>query len=79
MIQVNQRLTKSKNPIEHGFKLENQTGSIIHRLPHDLYVLIRFDQFKIRKKIMENKRTKWIISGLEWYIHQEDFTIKTIK
>lgn len=76
MIQVNPTLTKSRNPTEHGFRLENQTGSIVHRLPHDPYVLIRFDQFKIRKKIMENKRTKWIIAGIEWYLHEDDFIKK---
>lgn len=73
MIQVNTTLTKSRNPSEHGFKLENQKGSIVHTLPHDPFVLILFDQFKIRKKIMLNKKTKWIMAGLEWYVHQEDF------
>lgn len=73
MVQVNSILTKSRNPKEHGYRLENQKGSIVHTLPHDPFVLIRFDQLKIRKKITVLKKTKWIMASLEWYIHEEDF------
>ena len=74
MIQVNSTLTKSRNATEHNFNLRNQKGEVRHKLP-DGYWLIRFDQFKIKKKIMEKKKTIWIMEGIDWYIHQQDLKI----
>lgn len=71
MITVNSVLTKSRNPVEHNFDLRNQEGEIRHMLP-DGYCLIRFHQFKIRKKISQFKRTIWVFEGLDWYIHKDD-------
>lgn len=73
-IQVNSRLTKSRNPSEHDYKLENQKGEIVHRL-NDGFNLIRFDQFKIKEmKRIDNKK-KWVEVSLEWYIHDDDLKI----
>lgn len=73
MVKVNTVLTKSRNPTEHGLSLEDEIGTIVHRLPHDPYVLIRFDQFKVLKKIKQDYKTRWIMAGIEWYVHMEDF------
>lgn len=70
-IQVNNTLTKSRNPTEHGFKLEGEKGNIIQRLP-DGYNLVEFNQFKIKKKMMIRKRTVWNFNSLQWYIHFDD-------
>lgn len=70
-IQVNQTLTKTRNPREYGFKLENETGVVVHILD-DGFVLVEFRQFIIQKKITVNKKTQWIESELQWYVHQND-------
>lgn len=71
MIQINAKLTKSRNPTEHGFKLEGHQGQIIQSLD-DGYNLIRFEQFKIRKQVKINRRIKYVLIPLEWYVHNDD-------
>lgn len=72
-IQVNSTLTKSRNPTEHGFKLENQKGSVVHLLPDDPFVLIKFDQFKIQRRRKQYNKTVMVMEGIEWYVHEDDF------
>lgn len=74
MIQINYKLSKSRNPVEHGFKLEGQQGEIIQALD-DGYNLVKFEQFKIKKQIKVDRKVKYVIVPLEWYIHTEDLKI----
>ena len=74
MIQVNSKLTKSRNPIELGFKLENQKGTIVHRLD-DGYNLIEFKQFQTKQQVKENRIKKWVFVALQWYVHNDDLKI----
>lgn len=73
-IQVNNMLTKSRNPSEHEFTLENETGEVVHRLD-DGYNLIRFRQFYLRELRRVDKKKKWMLVPLDWYIHNEDLKI----
>jgi len=70
-IRVNHTFTKTRNPEEFGFKLENQIGTIIHSLD-DGYNLILFKQFTTQKRVMIKKRTEWVKCELEWYVHEND-------
>lgn len=72
-IQVNNKLTKSRNPTEHGFKLENQKGVIVHTID-DGYNLIKFSQFKIKRLIRVDRKKTMKFVPLEWYVHENDFT-----
>lgn len=72
MIHINNKLTKSRNPLELGFKLEGQQGQIIQSLD-DGYNLVKFNGLLIRKQVKINRRIKWLLVPLEWYIHKEDF------
>lgn len=72
-VKVNEVLTKSRNPTEHGFRLENQVGELKQILPHDPYRLIKFDNLKIQKKIKVNNKTQWVMDGIYWYLHEDDF------
>lgn len=74
-VQINPKLTKSRNPIEHGLKLEGQKGEIIQTLD-DGYNLIRFVTLKIKKQVNIKRKTQWILVPLEWYIHDVDFIIQ---
>lgn len=71
MITINDKLTKSRNPLEHGFKLEGHQGQIIQSLD-DGYNLIKFEQFRITKQVKIDRKVKYIPVALEWYIHNED-------
>lgn len=71
MITINDKLTKSRNPVEHGFKLECATGQIIQSLD-DGYHLVKFNQFKIKKQIKVDRRVRYVYLPLEWYVHEED-------
>lgn len=73
-IQVNNRLTKSRNPSEHEFTLENETGEVVHKLD-DGYNLIRFSQFQIKEQKRVDNQKKWMLVPLDWYIHNEDLKI----
>jgi hypothetical protein len=73
-IQVNSKLTKSRDPVEHEFKLENAKGEIVHRL-NDGYNLIKFEQFQIKHQVKINSVKKWENVALEWYIHNDDLKI----
>jgi hypothetical protein len=70
-IKVNHTLTKTRNPEEYGFKLQDQKGEVVHVLD-DGFFLIQFKQFTIQKKITVNKKTQWVKSELQWYVHQND-------
>lgn len=72
IIQVNQKLTKSRNPVEHGFRLEGQKGEVIQTLD-DGANLIRFKQFQIKKQVNIKRKTTWIFTSLEWYVYDVDF------
>lgn len=72
-VQIHSTLSKSRNPTEHGFRLQNEIGTIIQSL-EDGYCLIKFEKFQIKKKVSENRKTKWIFYPLEWYLHKDDFT-----
>lgn len=72
IIQINPKLTKSRNPVEHHFKLEGQKGEIIQSLG-DGYHRIKFDQFKIKKQVKVKKTITWQFVALEWYVHELDF------
>lgn len=74
MITINDKLTKSRNPVELGFKLEGHQGQIIQALD-DGYNLIKFEQFKIRKQVKINRRVRYVFVPLEWYVHIEDMKI----
>ena len=65
---------KTRNPIEHGFKLENEKGSIVHRLD-DGYNLIMFNQFKVKELKRINGKKVLMPVPLEWYVHNEDLKI----
>ena len=78
IIQVKQELFKTRNPTEHDFKLEGHKGEIIQTLD-DGYNLIRFNQFKIKKKISVYRKTQWILKPLEWYVHDTDFHLQMIE
>lgn len=71
MIQINSKLTKSRNPLEHGFKLEGHQGQIIQSLD-DGYNLIKFSDLLIRKQVKINRRVRWMLVPLEWYVHNDD-------
>lgn len=73
-IQVNSKLTKSRNPVEHEYRLENQKGEVVHRLD-DGYNLIRFKQFKIKEQKRVDNQKKWVLVPLDWYVHNEDLKI----
>lgn len=73
-VQVNNRLLKSRNPKEHGFKLENQMGYIVHTLG-DGYNLIRFNHLKIKELKRIDGVKKITFDPLEWYIHESDLKI----
>jgi hypothetical protein len=72
IVQVKNQLTKGRNPSEHGLKLENQQGEVIHMVG-DGYVLIRFEQFKIRQQKKINSQKIALTIALEWYVHDTDF------
>lgn len=65
-------LLKSRNPIEHGFRLENQNGKVVQCLV-DGYNLIEFESFKIKDVVKINSKKKWVLVSLQWYVHQDDF------
>jgi len=68
-VQINNKLLKSRNPIEHELRLENQIGKVVQCVG-DGYNLIEFESLKIKNK---KKR-------LQWYVHVEDFKkIENIK
>lgn len=77
-IQIKPTLTKTRNPKEHGFKLENHKGEIIHSLD-DGYHLVKFDQFSIKKKVTIERKTTWKFEALEWYVHESDFHLQMIE
>jgi hypothetical protein len=66
-IKVKEKLIKSRNPSEYKIKLENQVGDIIQILG-DGFNLVKFKQFKIRRKLKQEY--------LEWYIHDLDFYLE---
>lgn len=72
-IQVNSILTKSRNPTEHGFKLEGEKGNIVQILP-DGFNLVEFKQFNIQKKMKFGKIKKTRMAPLQWYINFDDIT-----
>lgn len=72
---MNDILTKSRNPTEHGFRLEGEKGVIIKALP-DGYNLIEFNQFKIQKKMKFGRVKIRELVALQWYIHFDDITFK---
>lgn len=76
MITINTILTKSRNPTEYGFRIENRKGTIVHNLG-DGYSLIRFDDLLLKKMktVKERKRKMWQLVKLEWYVHENDFII----
>lgn len=74
MITINDKLTKSRNPTELGYKLERQQGRIIQSLD-DGYNLVRFNGLLIRKQVKINRRIKWMLVPLEWYIHNDDVSL----
>jgi hypothetical protein len=80
-IQVNSKLTKSRNPVEHGYYLENKIGNVI-QLVGDGWCLVEFairvearriDRVKRNRFGEPNKRTK---DCLQWYVHDTDFFLK---
>jgi hypothetical protein len=73
-IQVNNKLIKSRNPVEYDFRLENQKGEIIHRID-DGANLVRFKQFLVKQQVKINKTKKWMFVPLEWYVYNDDLNI----
>ena len=73
-IQVNSKLTKSRNPLEHEITLHNSKGEVVQQLD-DGYNLVRFLQFRIKKQIKESRKVKWIFVPLEWYVHSDDLHV----
>lgn len=73
-ITVCNQLINSRNPKEHGFKLENQKGTIVHSLG-DGWHLIQFNQFKVKKEIKVKRKKTWVYESLQWYIFETDFKI----
>lgn len=71
-IQIKTTLTKTRNPKEYGFKLENRKGEIIHTLD-DGYSLVKFNELNI------NKKGTGKIEALEWYVHESDFHLQMIE
>lgn len=65
-IQIKSTLTKTRNPKEYGFKLENRKGVIIQTLD-DGYNLVKFNELSI------SRRGKF--EALEWYVHNDDLKI----
>jgi len=76
-IKVKRQLSKSRNPSEHGIRLQNQTGELI-QVVGDGFNLIRFDQFKIKVAVKINSSKKKKLESLEWYVHENDFYIDEI-
>ena len=74
MIQINDTLTKSRNPSEHGYKLEGQKGEVI-QVVGDGFNRIKFNQFFLRKQVKINRRVRWMLVPLEWYVHDDDLKI----
>jgi len=70
-VKINNKLLKSRNPIEHGFTLENKTGFVRQQLD-DGYWLIKFPQLKIKGMKRVNGIKKVMDIELEWYIHETD-------
>lgn len=73
-IQVNNKLTVSRNPTEHGFELNNHKGSVVHRID-DGFNLIEFKQFQIKQYITIKKKKVMVFVNLQWYIHNNDLKI----
>lgn len=69
MIQVNEALTKTREPKEYNLKVSGQKGKIVHRLP-DGYSLVKFEHLKFKKMIRWKKGK---MMPLQWYIHREDY------
>ena len=76
-ITVNSELKKSRNPKEHGFRLEKQKGECIEVLD-DGYNRISFDQFQIKVQFKLKKKVAWKFVPLEWYLHEDDFSINLL-
>lgn len=76
-IQIRSTLTKTRNPKEHGFKIEGHRGELIQSLD-DGYHLIKFDQFSIKKQVKIDSKTTWKFEALEWYVHEADFHLQII-
>lgn len=78
-IQVNESLTRTRNPIEHGHEVNKRHGKVIHRID-DGYWLIEFFRLmiKLKKNIVTpegKKKTIWVDARLQWYIHKDDLTV----
>lgn len=75
MITVNAILTKTRNPTEYDFRLENEIGEIVHQLD-DGYTLVKFNGLLIKRMVRVEGRKMWKLVNLEWYVHENDFFIK---
>lgn len=69
-IQIKSTLTKTRNPKEYGFKLENRKGEVIQTLD-DGYNLVKFNELSISRKGK--------FEALEWYVHESDFHLQMIE
>jgi len=74
-IQLKSILTKTRNPTEHGFKLENVKGEVI-QVVGDGYCLVKFDNLEIKKEVKVDRHKVVKFVKLEWYVHETDFFIK---
>ena len=70
-VKINSKLLKSRNPLEHGFTLENKTG-FVRQILDDGYYLVKFPALKIKGLKRVNGIKKITSIELEWYIHETD-------